>query len=346
MPDGITPKSSFNTVSSGSNQGLYAEIVPMTMQVIASRPGGASANITRKVEVALIPVFQFGVFCGYDCSYFPGPDFSFGGRVHTNQNLFLASGGSLVFNDKISAYQQIITDQLENGHATSTGYGGTTYRSQGQRWLPSEHHSRRRLERNCVVLPERPDASWSGGYPTIGGAANGSFPSLSSGSLTASSPTRPTAPRTCSCRSCRIAAPATLRPAPIRFPLCASRCHLSRLPARWGVRGCTTRRRSGSCWLTRRPTCTQSAARLADGQDYQFPTAASPQQLRCLRARLEYFGWATPGVNGWVNPYTDAGLQNWTATGFPLIGELTSNPTTLAQMSSAATGGPWIRVEY
>ena len=80
---------------------------------------GASVNITRKVEVALIPVFQFGVFCGYDCSYFPGPDFSFGGRVHTNQNLFLASGANLVFNDKISAFQQIVMDQLENGHVTT-----------------------------------------------------------------------------------------------------------------------------------------------------------------------------------------------------------------------------------
>ena len=89
----LNPVSSWNTVSSGSNQGLYAEIIPMTMQVIATRPAGASVNMTRKVEVALIPVFQFGVFCGYDCSYFPGPNFSFGGRVHTNQNLFLAAGG-------------------------------------------------------------------------------------------------------------------------------------------------------------------------------------------------------------------------------------------------------------
>ena len=38
-PDG-TPKSSVNTVSSGSNQGLYAEIIPMTLQVIAARPSG------------------------------------------------------------------------------------------------------------------------------------------------------------------------------------------------------------------------------------------------------------------------------------------------------------------
>src|SRR5450631_2828087 len=42
------PLSSFNTVSAGSNQGLYAEIIPMTLQVIATRPAGASINITRK----------------------------------------------------------------------------------------------------------------------------------------------------------------------------------------------------------------------------------------------------------------------------------------------------------
>src|SRR4029077_18440704 len=121
------PVTGWNTVSSGANQGLYAAILPMTMQVTATRPTGASASMTRKVEVALIPVFQFGVFCGYDCSYFPGPNFSFGGRVHTNQNLFLAAGGDLVFNDKISAYQQVIMDQLENGHLTSVGYGGTVF---------------------------------------------------------------------------------------------------------------------------------------------------------------------------------------------------------------------------
>src|ERR1700686_331632 len=116
------PASGYNTISAGSNQGLYAEIVPMTLQVIATRPAGASVNITRKVEVALIPVFQFGVFCGNDCSYFRGPNFRCGGRGHPNQNLFLASGGDLVFNDKVQAYKQVIPDALENGHPTSSGY--------------------------------------------------------------------------------------------------------------------------------------------------------------------------------------------------------------------------------
>src|SRR3984885_9514551 len=35
------PVSTYNTVSSGANQGLYAEITPMTLQVIATRPSGA-----------------------------------------------------------------------------------------------------------------------------------------------------------------------------------------------------------------------------------------------------------------------------------------------------------------
>src|ERR1051325_11751991 len=36
------PASAWNTVSSGSNQGLGAQIIPMSMQVIATRPSGAS----------------------------------------------------------------------------------------------------------------------------------------------------------------------------------------------------------------------------------------------------------------------------------------------------------------
>jgi len=342
MPDGITPKSGFNTVSSGSNQGLYAEIVPMTMQVIASRPGGASANITRKVEVALIPVFQFGVFCGYDCSYFPGPDFSFGGRVHTNQSLFLASGGSLVFNDKISAYQQIIADQLENGHATSSGYGGTTYVPKASGGCPLNTFPPP-VGGNCVVLPDT-DASWMGGYPTIGGAANGSFASLMgsfNGFVTnstngAKNMQLPFVSNSCVSNPPPCTDPISIvrKPLPLESP--ASTLGSSRLYNKAQVR---------ILMADTQADLHPERGAIADGQDFQFPTAAAAT-VTLSSGALEYFGWATPGVNGWVNPYTDAGLQNWTATGFPLIGELTSNPTTMAQMSSAATGGPWIRVEY
>ena len=86
------PASHPSVISSGPNAGLNAEIIPLTLKVSATRPGGASVNMTRGVEVALIPVFQFGVFSDSDLSYFAGPNFDFQGRVHTNGNLFLAEG--------------------------------------------------------------------------------------------------------------------------------------------------------------------------------------------------------------------------------------------------------------
>ncbi|HEY6337144.1 MAG TPA: PilX N-terminal domain-containing pilus assembly protein [Candidatus Sulfotelmatobacter sp.] len=182
------PVTSSNTISSGADAGLYAEIVPMTLNVSALRPEGAFVNMTRQVEIALIPVFQFGVFCGYDCSYFAGPNFGFAGRVHTNGNLFLAAGADLVFSDKVGAFSQIITDQLENGWSTSTGYGGTIYVPKASAGCPlGMPPVYPPAGGNCVALPGAAtvpgDASWSGGYPTIAGSANVNFPSISTGTF-------------------------------------------------------------------------------------------------------------------------------------------------------------------
>ena len=104
-PNAPDPCGSWDIVGSGPNQGMVATLIPFTLQVTASRQAGsgqvssssiaattgASVNLTRTVEVALLPAFEFGVFCDGDCDYFAGPNFNFGGRVHTNGNLFLAS---------------------------------------------------------------------------------------------------------------------------------------------------------------------------------------------------------------------------------------------------------------
>src|SRR5246500_3141593 len=136
-----TPVGTWDIVGSGPDQGMVATLIPFTLQCTSSRQAGsgqvatcstaaatgASVNLTRTVEVALLPAFEFGVFCDGDCDYFAGPNFNFGGRVHTNGNLFLASGSTLTFTDKIAAVGQIVLDQLENGHATAAGYGGSIY---------------------------------------------------------------------------------------------------------------------------------------------------------------------------------------------------------------------------
>jgi Tfp pilus assembly protein PilX len=343
------PVSTWNTVSSGSNQGLYAELIPMTLQVIANRPAGAEVNITRNIEVALIPVFQFGVFCGYDCSYFAGPNFAFGGRVHTNQNLFLASGANLVFDDKVSAYQQIVMDQLENGHSTTVGYAGTVYvpkASGGCTLAPIPPTA----EPNCIALPGAAtipgDASWSGGYPSVGGATNALFPSISSGTLNgfltnsltgATNMQLPFVQNSCTSNPPPCTDPISIIRKPQPGESVTSALGTSRLYNKAQIRILIA-----DSLADLHP---ERGTTALDAQDYQFPTSAATAYALTSGAS-EYFGWATPGTNGWVNPFTDSGLQNWTATGFPLIGELTSNPTTVTQMNSAATGGPWIRVEY
>jgi Tfp pilus assembly protein PilX len=340
------PVSSWNTVSSGSNQGLYAELIPMTMQVIATRPSGASVNITRKVEVSLIPVFQFGVFCGYDCSYFAGPNFSFGGRVHTNQNLFLASGLNLVFNDKISAFSQIVMDQLENGHSTTVGYGGTVYVPKATAGCPLNGVFPP-TGVNCVALPGAGtvpgDASWSGGYPSVGGSVNSNFPSISSGTLNGFMVNSLTGAK-------NMQLPFVQNSCTSNPPPCTDPISIVRKPQPGESASSTlgTARLYNKAVIRILLADTQvdlhpERGAIADGQDYQFPTASGTVYAP---GTTEYFGWATPGSHGWVNPLSNGVLQNWTATGFPIIGELTSNPTSVAQMAVAATGGPWLRVEY
>jgi Tfp pilus assembly protein PilX len=163
------PITNWNTISSGNNYGLKALIVPYTLTVNATQPvSGASANITRTVEVALIPVFQFGIFADGDIDYFAGPAFTFKGRVHTNGSLYLASGSTLALFDKASAFNQIITDRLENNHLTSSGYTGTIFIPNASGGCdvsqPATH---------CLASTASDPASWSGGVPPAGGQTGG-----------------------------------------------------------------------------------------------------------------------------------------------------------------------------
>ena len=162
------PKASTSVISSGTNAGLTAEIIPLTLKVSATRPGGASVNMTRGVEVALIPVFQFGVFSDSDLSYFAGPNFNFAGRVHTNGNLFLAegNGNNLVLDDKVTAVGEILRDRLANNFLTNANYTGDVY-------VLKQNHGCDGNIATAIASPNCqkftvPLASWSAGIPAAG----------------------------------------------------------------------------------------------------------------------------------------------------------------------------------
>jgi hypothetical protein len=163
------PASHTSIISSGPSAGLTAQIIPLTLKVVATRPGGASVNMTRGVEVALIPVFQFGVFSDSDLSYFAGPPFSFQGRVHTNGNLFLAANsGPLILDAKTTAVGEIIRDRLANNYSSGGAYQGDVYVPNASGGCDPPNPT---TNANCLKFTI-PLASWSGGIPPAGTQTN------------------------------------------------------------------------------------------------------------------------------------------------------------------------------
>src|SRR6266542_3154503 len=117
-----------SNITEGPYQGLIGLITPYTMDVTARTRTNAEVRLTRTVQSVAISVFQFGVFSDNDLSFHAGPDFNFGGRVHTNQNLYLAqsSGNTLVMGDRVTAVGEVVRTHLANGRDISaTGHTGT-----------------------------------------------------------------------------------------------------------------------------------------------------------------------------------------------------------------------------
>ena len=112
------PLATNHTILSGAYAGLQGLLTPFTLTVRADLPDGSEAKLVRTVQTVGIPVFQFGIYSQQDLSFFPGPVFNFGGRVHTNGNLWLASGDTLTLADKVTSAGQIIVNNLSNGYPT------------------------------------------------------------------------------------------------------------------------------------------------------------------------------------------------------------------------------------
>jgi Tfp pilus assembly protein PilX len=121
------PKATITTIISGNYAGMTALATPYTLNVTARTANGSEVKLQRTTQTVGIPMFQFGVFSDMDLSFFAGPVFNFGGRTHTNGNLFLAANnGPLTLSQPVTAVKDVIRQTLENGYQnSSTSYGGT-----------------------------------------------------------------------------------------------------------------------------------------------------------------------------------------------------------------------------
>jgi PilX N-terminal len=343
----VNPCGTWDIVGGGPDQGMVATVIPLNLTVTATRaagagevttnaaisPTGASVNLTRTVEVALLPAFEFGVFCDGDCDYFAGPNFNFGGRVHTNGSLFLASGSSLTFTDKIAAVNQVVMDQLENGHPTSSGYGGQVYLPNAAGGCPAAPGTGPAA--NC---PQLTAGSWTGGFPpspptpcaACSGGPNAGWTGISKSTFNGFIENGLTG-------ATKLQLP-FVQADPIGAIEIIRRPQASDTPLLTGSRLYTKaeiRVLLADTVADLHPD--RGAGALPDGQDIQIflpPAAGGSVALTAGpgSGSYMYYGVATNGVNGWVTPPVAGCTSPW-----PLLGEVTA---------ATPCQGVWLRVEY
>ncbi|HND56179.1 MAG TPA: pilus assembly PilX N-terminal domain-containing protein, partial [Pirellulaceae bacterium] len=120
--------------------GLVALREGWRLNATALSSTGAEARLTRTLNNYTIPIFQFGIFYDDPQEHHPGPAFNFGGRVHSNGDIYLMAGNnSTRFRDRVTAAGEVVVDVARNGSPyTNWGYrvyvndGTGTYRSVSQ----------------------------------------------------------------------------------------------------------------------------------------------------------------------------------------------------------------------
>jgi hypothetical protein len=153
VPPGCVLKQSPGVVQSGPFAGLNAQLMYVNLSATAQGMLGDEVQMNRSVEVALIPVFQFGAFSDGDIAFFNNPTFTFNGTLHTNGDLYLgcAGGNTCTFTNKMSAYGNVIRAVIPNGvSASSANDLGTVLISSISGGCPGSSPA-------CVTLPTSGD---------------------------------------------------------------------------------------------------------------------------------------------------------------------------------------------
>ena len=103
--------------------GLYALRDEYSVDVTTTdNSTGVQTQIRRRFFNDRIPIYQFGIFFEDDLELNRPPLFTFGGRVHTNQNLFLTAGkDKIYFRSKATAVGELVNDIWKTKTSLSAG---------------------------------------------------------------------------------------------------------------------------------------------------------------------------------------------------------------------------------
>ncbi|MGH7298700.1 MAG: hypothetical protein ACRELB_27415, partial [Polyangiaceae bacterium] len=116
----ITPVGSpFATASSSALTGI-SQIYTIT-SVARSPDGVATTTVHRAITVTSSHLFQFGVFYNSDLEVAPGPTMTFGGRIHSNGDMYVTAGNTLNLNTNyVHAAGSIYRYGKTSGRGTGT----------------------------------------------------------------------------------------------------------------------------------------------------------------------------------------------------------------------------------
>ena len=117
------PVSENRTITSGPFQGLIGLMTEYKVNVTGRMYNSSESSLQRLLQTVSIPVFQFGTFSETDLGFHPGPVFNFGGRVHSNGNIFLTASNQLVLSDKVTAVGEVVRQFFMNGNSTASRTG-------------------------------------------------------------------------------------------------------------------------------------------------------------------------------------------------------------------------------
>lgn len=95
VPYTVTP-TGFSTVVT-ENNGIQTLVTGYRIEAVATVDGHSRIS-SRVVNAEATPVFQFAVFYTDDLEIFPGPSMTLGGRIHSNRDLYIGTGGTLTVN--------------------------------------------------------------------------------------------------------------------------------------------------------------------------------------------------------------------------------------------------------
>lgn len=133
---GLTTTTGLAYVSDTTNPNYGLSVSTSTVPIISKSimrhgaVGGVTAYARHDMEVAMIPLFQFGIFYNMDLEFFPGQNMTIAGPVHTNGRLMARgeAGGSaiLTFTDRVTAAEGLYAHgQMKANYRTRSGTNPT-----------------------------------------------------------------------------------------------------------------------------------------------------------------------------------------------------------------------------